>query len=166
MKNKIPSLAQVAELLQTHQATIPEEYLDEMGHMNVMWYTHLFSNAMRHMFREVGIDHSYMESEQAGTFALETHVHYFSEVRVNQQVEIYTRILARSGKTIHSFHYMINRDKNDIAAVFEAISAHTDMTVRRSAPFPGRVCERIDQLIAKQGRLAWQSNLCGVIHTE
>jgi len=26
-----------------HRADIPETYLDEMGHMNVMWYTHLFS---------------------------------------------------------------------------------------------------------------------------
>ena len=29
----------------THRAVIPDDYLDEMGHMNVMWYTHLFSLA-------------------------------------------------------------------------------------------------------------------------
>ncbi|MEJ7639637.1 MAG: hypothetical protein WKF75_17105 [Singulisphaera sp.] len=30
----------------TYRASIPESYLDEMGHMNVTWYTHLFSQAM------------------------------------------------------------------------------------------------------------------------
>ena len=34
----------------TYRAFIPEAYLDEMGHMNVMWYTHLFSQAMGGIF--------------------------------------------------------------------------------------------------------------------
>ena len=29
----------------TLQTVIPEDYIDVMGHMNVMWYTHLFGKA-------------------------------------------------------------------------------------------------------------------------
>ena len=40
------NLDDVRQLPVTHRQTIPEEYLDVMGHMNVMWYTHLFGEGM------------------------------------------------------------------------------------------------------------------------
>jgi acyl-CoA thioester hydrolase len=39
----------------THQATVPESYLDAMGHMNVMWYTHLFDQATWRFFASLGL---------------------------------------------------------------------------------------------------------------
>ena len=35
----------------THATVIPEDYLDMMGHMNVMWYTHLFGCATVGLFK-------------------------------------------------------------------------------------------------------------------
>ena len=72
----------------THRAAIPESYLDEMGHMNVMWYTHLFSLASGGLFELVGLNRAYFEANQAGCFALATHVRYLAEVRVGQPVRI------------------------------------------------------------------------------
>ena len=37
----------------THRAVNPESYIDLMGHMNVMWYTHLFSQAACGLFQLV-----------------------------------------------------------------------------------------------------------------
>ncbi len=48
-------LSDLRQLPVTSEATIPDEYLDSMGHMNVMWYTHLFSMAMRGVFRLIGL---------------------------------------------------------------------------------------------------------------
>lgn len=45
------SKLELRQLPLTHQATIPEDYLDSMGHMNVMWYTHLFAHAMLGIFK-------------------------------------------------------------------------------------------------------------------
>ena len=64
----------------TFEAVIPEAYLDEMGHMNVMWYTHLFSGSVDGLFRLVGLTREYFETSQAGTFALEQHVRFIKEV--------------------------------------------------------------------------------------
>ena len=165
MKAKSITLNQIEQLLLTYEETIPDTYLDEMGHMNVMWYTHLFSQAMRGTFRYVGIDPDYMEANQPGTFALESHVHYLSEVRVGQRVAVYSRVISRSSKRIHVMHFMINRDKQDLAAIFEAVSTHTDMSVRRSSPLPAFAVERIDQLIAEQTGLGWEAPVCGVIRS-
>ena len=54
----------------THQATIPESYLDMMGHMNVMWYTHLFARATVGLFQLMGMDRDYFQEHHSGSFAL------------------------------------------------------------------------------------------------
>ena len=64
-----------------YQAVIPESYLDRMGHMNVMWYTHLFSCATGGLFGSIGLNLAYFEANHAGTFALEQHARFRVEVR-------------------------------------------------------------------------------------
>ena len=100
----------------THEATIPVEYLDDMGHMNVMWYTHLFDAAVYTLFGIIGLDSDYMKANNAGGFALETHVRYLSEVRVDHHVTVRTRLLGRSQKRFHLMNFMTNTTKGDLAA--------------------------------------------------
>ena len=80
----------------TLETVIPEDYLDEMGHMNVMWYTHLFSRATGGLFDMIGLNRSYLEANHAGTFALEHHIRFLAEVRFGEGITIRTRPLARS----------------------------------------------------------------------
>ncbi len=40
----------------THEATIPENYIDAMGHMNVAWYVRLFARGSRTIFHELGMN--------------------------------------------------------------------------------------------------------------
>ena len=160
---KMGQLQQIEKLLRTHEATIPPDYLDEMDHMNVMWYMHLFSKAMVGTFRLVGIDRSYMEANEAGIFALEGHIRYLSEIRVGHRVAIYSRLIDRSAKRIHVVHFMMDCDKVDLAATFEAIATHTDMTIRRSSPFPQQVADKLDQLLAEHKQLDWTAPTCGVM---
>ena len=72
----------------THRATIPDAYLDEMGHMNVMWYTHLFSQGAWSLFQTVGLTRDYFQANHAGSFALAQHFRYIKEVRIGQHVTI------------------------------------------------------------------------------
>ena len=85
--------SELAGLPVAHRAVIPASYLDEMGHMNVMWYTHLFSMATGTLFEQLGLTRAYFDANNAGSFALEAHVRYLSEVRVGQSVVIYYRLL-------------------------------------------------------------------------
>lgn len=54
----------------TLRSVIPETYLDAMGHMNVMWYTHLFGKATGELFKLCGLDGDYLRALRAGTLAL------------------------------------------------------------------------------------------------
>src|SRR3954449_11689579 len=83
----------LAPLPITHEATIPESYLDSMGHMNVMWYTHLFGCATGGFFKLVGMNREYFQANHTGSFALAQHFSYRREVRVGEHVVIRSRLL-------------------------------------------------------------------------
>ena len=147
----------------THEATILAKYLDDMGHMNVMWYTHLFDTAVYTLFEIIGLNLDYMKANDAGGFALETHVRYLSEVRVGHRVEVRTRLLGRSQKRFHLMNFMTNATKGDLAATFEVLGAHIDMSIRRMATFPPEIAERLDELLAEHQSLEWEAPVCGVM---
>lgn len=152
------------ELPEVHRAVVPESYLDVMGHMNVMWYTHLFSVAVGGLFKLVGLNRDYFESHQAGSFALETHVRYLAEVRAGESLRIHTRLLGRSAKRLHWMSFMVKEAGPVLAATSEFVAAHIDMRVRRSAPFPPQIVEAIDRVLAEHVRLPWPAPVCGVMH--
>jgi acyl-CoA thioester hydrolase len=147
----------------THEATIPESYLDMMGHMNVMWYTHLFGKASCGLFHLVGMNREYFESNQFGSFALAQFFRYRKEVRVGERVTLRTRLLARSEKQFHVIHFMTKGDDHVLAATGEFLAAHMDMSTRRTAPFAPQVAHNLDRLLAEHLALDWQPQLSGAI---
>lgn len=151
-------------LPRTHSATIPGDYLDDMGHMNVMWYTHLFSMAMGGMFQLIGLTQEHVQQRHGGSFALESHIRYLSEVRVGHSIQVHTRLLGRTSKRYHLLHVMINDQKRDVAATFEAVGAYIDMRTRRMAEFPPDITQPLDRFIAEHQQLAWPAPVCGIMH--
>jgi acyl-CoA thioester hydrolase len=153
----------LSALLVVHTATIPEDYLDAMGHMNVMWYTHMFDRSMYNLFDQLGCSAPNAE-EQSGAFALEVHLRYLSEVRVGDQITIRTRLLGRSEKRFHVLNFMTNDTNGDLAATFELVGAHIDMKVRRMAPLPELTAAKLDELIVRHKELDWQPPICGTMN--
>jgi acyl-CoA thioester hydrolase len=152
----------LADLPETARQTIPAEYLDLMGHMNVMWYTHLFSNATIRFFEMIGLTREYMQANRSGSFALEVHVRYYAEVHVGQEVVLYTRALGRSAKRFHMMHFL-SIGEETLSATSEFVSAHIDLTTRRMAPLPEPIAAALDRLIDQHRRLSWQPPVCGVM---
>lgn len=153
----------LASLLLTHQATIPESYLDGMGHMNVMWYTNLFGHATGGVFKLIGLDREYFQSQKKGSFALQQVFTYRKEVRVGEQVTLRSRVLGRNEKLCHFMHFMTKGDEMVLAATCEFLGAHIDMTTRRTSPFAPHIAENLDRLIAEHAKLDWEAPVSGAI---
>jgi acyl-CoA thioester hydrolase len=147
----------------TYRQEIPENYRDEMGHMNVMWYTHLFSQAFDLFADAWGFNPPYCLANQAGSFALETHVRYINEVHIGRHVTVRSRALSRSAKRFHFMHFMTIDESGKLAAFQEHVAAHIDMRARRMAPIPPELAERFDQLVAQQNALGWDAPVCGIM---
>ena len=157
------TMADLETLPVGHRQKILEDYLDANNHMNVMWYTHLFSCALGQTFNQIGLTSEYFEKNHTGTFALEGHIRYFNEVRVGQQVTVRTRAVGRSDRRFHFIHYMSNDDKRVLAATMEGIGTHVDLNLRRSSPFPPQVAAPFDRLAAQHAALPWPALLCGAM---
>jgi len=145
----------------THETTIPESYLDSMGHMNVMWYTHLFGCATVGLFKLVGMDRDYFVSNRTGSFALAQHFSYRKEVRVGESVVLRSRMLGRSERKFHVMHFMVKKEGEVLAATGEFLGAHIDMRIRRTSPFLPEVAEPIDRMVAEHAALGWEAPVCG-----
>jgi acyl-CoA thioester hydrolase len=146
-----------------HRQTIPEDFLDAMGHMNVRWYMALFDAASWQFFAAHGIDETYIRTRGLGGFALRHHIQYLAEVHSGQQVAVRTRLLARSSKRIHLIHFLVNESLNQLAATLESLGTHADMRQRRSASMPPEIAALMDRTLESHSRLSWEAPVCGVI---
>lgn len=148
----------------THRAVIPESYLDEMGHMNVMWYTHLFSESAWGLFQLVGMTGEHFKTHGTGSFALTQHFRYLKEVRHGHHVTLRSRVLGRSAKRWHTMQFMTIDELDVLAATAEVVSTYVDLTIRRSAVMPAEIADAIDRLLVAHARLDWDAPTCGVMN--
>ncbi len=150
-------------LPRVHRATIPEDYRDEMGHMNVMWYLHLFDRGAWGTFALFGADADSILAQHIGVFALQQHLTYHAEVHIGDDVTLYARVIGRSAKRMHFMQFIINETQGTLAATFEALAICIDMTTRRSTPWPEAIAAPLEALIGTHGALGWSPPLSGAI---
>jgi acyl-CoA thioester hydrolase len=155
--------AQLEQLPLFHRETIPSDYLDIMGHMNVRWYAALFDVAAWKFFESFGMDENYYRTEHAGGFALKQFVQFLAEVKVGECVGIRGRLLGRSAKRIHFMLFMVNESTNVLAATLEVLGSHADMRIRRTSPYPLHLAAALDAMVAEHNALNWEAPVCGVI---
>jgi len=153
----------LGQLPVTHRQVITESYLDLMGHMNVSWYTHLFSSATLGTFLLMGMDKGYFKESQAGSFALESHIQYLAEVLVGKNVSIRSRLLGSSERFFHFMHFLINDDDHVLSATCEFVGAHMDLEKRRIAPMPPRIQKLTQQVCDEHAQLLWEPPVCGIM---
>ena len=149
----------------TYNAVVKEDWLDQMGHMNVMWYTHLFSQATCGFFPLWGMTEEYMIGNQSGAFALDCHLRYLRELRVGTKIHTRSCAIGRSEKRFRMMHFLVNEDENCIACIGEFLSAHIDMSKRRMSPLPEEIAKNFDELIQFQKSLNKDFSLCKTIES-
>lgn len=157
------SLKKLNALPVYYRKTIPDDYLDVMGHMNIRWYMTLFDEAAWHFFNSFGMDRQYYEASNNGAFALKQFIRYLAEVHAGETVAVRTRVLGRSAKRIHFMHFLINETTGKLATTMESLGSHADLAARRTSPFPDSIAAVLDTMIAEQDQLGWAAPLCGVI---
>ena len=143
--------------------TIPAEYLDIMGHMNIRWYFDMFARSGRKFFTSHGLGEDYFRDGKFGVFTLKQYIQYFAEVRVGQTVAVHTRLVGRSDRRFHFMHFMINETTTQLAATFEALITHADLKLRRSAPMPAHIAQQFDATLARDEPLDWEAPVCGAM---
>ena len=146
--------------------TIPETYLDTMGHMNVRWYMALFDTSVWNFFIALGLDENYFVQKHMGVFALKHFIQYFSEVKVGETVAIRIRLLGRTEKRFHFMNFMINESTGKLAAIMEVLGTHADLKLRKAVAMPQNIAQKFDAQIAIDHQLDWEAPVSGAIRLE
>jgi acyl-CoA thioester hydrolase len=144
--------------------TIPESYRDPNGHMNMRWYVAIFDDAGDSLYERLGITPEYHRRHGTGTFDLEHHTHFLSEVKPGEQVAVYVRLVGCSAKRFHYLMFLVNETAGKLAAIFECINAFADLRVRKTIPFPPDIAGRLNDWVATDSRLDWPAPRCGALN--
>jgi acyl-CoA thioester hydrolase len=144
--------------------TIPPEWADSNGHMNMRWYVALFDDAGDELHERMGLTPAFHEQHRSGTVDLEHHTHFLSEVMPGDSVAVYSRLVERSPKRVHYLMFLVNETKNKTAAIFECMNAFLDLSIRRTAPFPPEIAARIDAWLDRDRKLDWPPPVSGVMN--
>ncbi len=143
--------------------TVPDAWRDDNGHMNVRWYVAIFDDASDALHADMGLTPEYHRQHGSGTFDLEHHVQYLSEVMPGERVAVYVRYIAWSAKRLQYVMFLVNETRGRLAATLECLNAFADLRVRRTAPWPEVAAARIAAGVEASQKLDWEPPLCGAI---
>ena len=122
--------------LPPHDETIPPEWIDSNGHLNLAYYIVVFDHALDVAFEALDIGTDYRRRTGNSSFAAETHTLYRREVREGDRVRVSTRVLGADAKRLHLFQEMTHVASGEVSATHEQMCLHIDMATRRVAPWP------------------------------
>jgi len=159
----MPTVQQVLELPPLMEQTIPPEWLDLNGHVNVRHYLALYDAASWPMLAAMGLDERTFLEHRQGIFDLEHHLWYLDELHVGDTVTVHWRFVARTVKRFHGVMFIVNRTRQRLASVFEYVSTGADLDARRTAPLPAAFAAEIDRHLARDAQLDWPPPGCGVM---
>jgi acyl-CoA thioester hydrolase len=134
------------ELPQLEGVVLPE-WIDANGHMNLAYYVVLFDQATDPLYDALGVGTAYRASTGNSTFTAETHTLYERELHAGERVRVVPHLLGADAKRLHYFHEMFHAEHGHRVAAQELMALHIDMSVRRVAPFPADLLDRISATV-------------------
>lgn len=126
------------------------EWIDINGHMNVAFYVLAFDLGVDALWAQFGITDEHIRGAQSSTFAVESHVIYRRELKLDDPYVVTSQILAYDQKRIHQFQRMYHAENGFLAATAEWMNLHVDMISRRVSPWPARILDNIASSAATQ----------------
>jgi len=136
-----------------HEGKVLPEWIDYNGHMNVAYYSLAFDWGVDGLWEEFGITEQHIKENLSSTFAVEHHVLYKQELKLDAPYVITSQILAFDEKRIHQFQRMYHATEGFLAATAEWLSLHVDLRSRRVAPWPDNILDGIRRVAAAQPEL-------------
>jgi acyl-CoA thioester hydrolase len=125
---------------------IDPQWIDYNGHLNMAYYNVIFDRSLDHLFDAIGIGVNYLKERNCSTMTAECHVRYIREVHLGDPLQVTVQIIAADEKRIHYFEELRHATEGWLSATSENMTLHIDMNVRKVAPFPTDIAERLQAI--------------------
>ena len=137
--------------IEVSRGRVLPEWIDVNDHMNVAYYVLVFDRGVDSLWDRFGITADHIREMQSSTFAVESHVIYRRELKLDEPYIVTSQILAFDDKRIHQFQRLYHAGEQFLAATAEWMNLHVDLATRRVAPWPARILDDIGKVAAGQG---------------
>ena len=137
--------------IEVSRGRVLPEWIDVNDHMNVAYYVLAFDQGVDALWDRFGITQEHIREMNSSTFAVESHVMYRRELKVDDPFIVTAQILAFDDKRIHQFQRLYHADELFLAATAEWMNLHVDLETRRVAPWPETILADISRVAAEQG---------------
>lgn len=146
--------------VRTEVRTVPKEWIDYNGHMNMAYYVMAFDTGLDQILDiKLGAGPSYTEASGQGPFVVQNHVHYIGELVEGDQFHCQYLLLAGDAKRVHIAGEMHKAGGEGPVCVMEQVLINVDHTTRRATPYPQDIQNRIQELAAAQADIARPAQL-------
>ena len=142
---------------------VTADLVDSNGQMNVLHYPDLGSLGADALVRQIGIDDDYRVHRQRGVFTAERHLRYYHELLERDEVDVYSRVLARTGTVVHMMSFIVDRGRHRLSSTLEIVLIHVDLATRQPTAMAADIAAGFDQLIGRSSGLDWPAPVCGAM---
>ena len=150
MTTRLPSLAELQAATAPHLCDIVQiepQWIDGNGHLNMAYYNVIFDRS--DMFSKlIGMGEDYLKTRNLSTMTAECHVRYLREVHLGDPLQVSVLLVGCDDKRLHCYKELRHATEGWLSATAETMSLHVDMNLRKVAPFPADVIERLQALAA------------------
>jgi len=158
-----PHVAEVRQLTAGMRMTVPPDWQDRNGHVNVQYYLTLYELGGYDVLEEIGLAKDYFEQTHYGLFDFEHHLSFRTEIHVGDQVSTYNRILNMHHKRFHGMYFIVNDSRDQLACTIEYITAGVDLQSRRTREFPPQLYQGLLPILQRHQSLSWPAPICGAM---
>ena len=161
--SSLPTYEQIVQLPAAFDRTVPDEFIDENGHMNIGDYFRLCSHALWKATITAGLGDTYIQEHDQSMFTVEQHMRYYGELRLGDRFTVHTRLLGRSARALHGMSFVVDQEKQALACTQEATLVHVSMSTRSSVDLPAEISDALDAQISAGDALGWAAPVCGAM---
>ena len=141
--------------IEVSRGRVLPEWIDVNDHMNVAYYVLAFDLGIDSLWGRFGITDDHIQEMKSSTFAVESHVIYRRELKLDELFIVTAQLLAFDEKRIHQFQRLYHAEDRYLAATAEWMNVHVDLVTRRVAPWPTEILADIQRVAATQGDWAY-----------
>jgi acyl-CoA thioester hydrolase len=138
----------------TPSRTVPAEWIDYNGHMNVAYYSMAVDQAIDVFLEtELGVGESRAARDREGPYALHSSIRFLDELLEGEAFHVTVQLIDHDAKRLHLFCELVRDRDGGIAATIEQLLMNVDLNARKSAPYPEWAVERASRMLEAHRKL-------------
>ncbi|WP_373086333.1 thioesterase family protein [Sneathiella sp.] len=134
------------KLIPGYRGTVNAWECDQMGHMNVQFYSAKCSQAFGHLQNALGLSPAQIREDKKGLTISSVRIQFKSELHAGSVLHGFCGIREVKGEVIHGFIHLFDTAFYKLSSVFEFTAHYTDLISSEALPLPAKVRKRAEDL--------------------